>query len=60
MRRGNDRSTCPGQLSAALYFNTPPGVGWRLHISKVAAEIRVALPSAGSRRLRIGEKARTD
>jgi hypothetical protein len=60
MRRGNDRSTCPGQLSAALYFNTPPGIGWRLHISKVAAEIRIASPATISRGLRNGQKARTD
>jgi hypothetical protein len=42
MQRGHNRSTGPGQLSTALYFNTPPGIGWRLHISKVAAEMRVA------------------
>jgi hypothetical protein len=60
MRHGNNRSAGPGQLSAALYFNTPPGIGWRLHISKIAAEIRVASPSGISRRLRNGEKARTD
>jgi hypothetical protein len=60
MRRGNDRSSGPGQLSAALYFNTPPGIGWRLHISKIAAEIRVA-PSTGiSKRLRNGNVARSD
>jgi hypothetical protein len=41
-RSGNNRSTGPGLLSASLYFHTPPGIGWRLHISKIAAEIRVA------------------
>jgi hypothetical protein len=49
MRRSNNRS---GQLSAAFYFYAQPGIGWRLHISKVAAKIRIASPSTPSRRLR--------
>jgi hypothetical protein len=60
MRRYNNRSTGSGQLSASLYFHTPPGIGWRLHISKIAAEFRIASPSPISRRLRIGHKARAD
>jgi hypothetical protein len=60
MRRDNDRSTEPGQLSAALYFHAQPGMGWRLHISKVAAEIRIASPSGIPRRFRGGKKARID
>jgi hypothetical protein len=58
MRRSDDRSTGSGQLSAAVYFHAQPGIGWRLHISKVAAEIRVASPGRVSRRLRNDEKAR--
>jgi hypothetical protein len=60
MRRGNMRSTGTGQLSASLYFHKPPGIGWRLHISKVAADLRIAAPSRNSRRLRHGEKSRSD
>jgi hypothetical protein len=60
MRRSFNRSTGSGQLSAAFYFHAQPGIGWRLHISKVAAEIRVASPDRVSRCLRNGEKARTD
>jgi hypothetical protein len=60
MRRENSRSIGNGQLSASIYFHTPPGIGWRLHISKLAAEIRVASPSAIPRRLRNPEKSRTD
>jgi len=60
MRRDNNRSMGTERLSASIYFHTPPGIGWRLHISKVAAEIRVA-PSTGiSRRLRNGHVARSD
>jgi hypothetical protein len=56
MRRGDNRLT-GAQLSASLYFHKPPGIGWRLHISKIAAEIRVA-PSPGiSKRLRNGNVA---
>lgn len=54
MRRGDNRLNGAAQLSASLYFHKPPGIGWRLHISKIAAEIRVA-PSTGiSKRLRNG------
>jgi hypothetical protein len=60
MRRGNNRSIGTGQLSASIYFHTPPSIGWRLHISKVAAEMRVASPSEISRRLRNREKPRAD
>jgi hypothetical protein len=60
MRRGNSRSIGTGQLSASIYFHAPPGIGWRLHISKVAAEIRVASPSEISRRARNRGKSRTD
>jgi hypothetical protein len=60
MRSSNNRSTGATQLSAAIHFHTQPGMGWRLHISKLAAEVPVAAPGAGSRRLRKGEKARTD
>lgn len=57
MRRADDRLTNGAQLSASLYFHKPPGIGWRLHISKIAAEIRVA-PSTGiSKRLRNGNVA---
>jgi hypothetical protein len=60
MQRGKNRSIGTGQFPAFIYFHTPPGIGWRLHISKVAAEIRVVAPSAISRRFRGGVKARTD
>jgi hypothetical protein len=60
MRRGNARSIGTGQLSASIYFHTPPGIGWRLHISKLAAEIRVGSPSGTSPRLRNREKSRAD
>jgi hypothetical protein len=60
MRRDNNRSIGTEQLSASLYFHAPPGIGWRLHISKLAAEIRVASPSAISQRLRNRQKTRTD
>lgn len=60
MRRCDNRSRGAGQLSASLYFHTPPGIGWRLHISKVAAEIRVASVSEISRRFHGAKKARTD
>lgn len=60
MRRDNSRPIGTGQLSASIYFHAPPGIGWRLHISKVAAEIRVATPGGISRRLRNRGKSRTD
>jgi hypothetical protein len=60
MRRGNSRSIGTGQLSASIYFHTPPGIGWRLHISKLAAEMRVASPGGISRRVRNREKSRAD
>jgi hypothetical protein len=60
MRRDNGRSIGPGQLSASLYFQSPPGIGWRLHISKVAAEIRVTSPSVLARSLRKRGKTRAD
>jgi hypothetical protein len=60
MRRENDRSGEPGHLSAALYFHAQPGMGWRLHISKVAAEIRIASPSVIPRPFRGGKKVPTD
>jgi hypothetical protein len=60
MRRGNTRSIGTGQLSASIYFHTPPGIGWRLHISKIASEIRVASPSGISQRLRNRGKSRAD
>ena len=60
MRRDSNRSNGTGQLSASIYFHTPPGIGWRLHISKVAAEIRVASPSAISRHTRNGEKSKVE
>jgi hypothetical protein len=47
-------------LSASLYFHAPPGIGWRLHISKIAAEIRVAPSSRISERLRHGKMVRSD
>jgi len=60
MRRSDNRFTGAAQLSASLYFRTPPGLCWRQHISKIAAEIRVA-PSAGiSERLRNDKLARDD
>jgi hypothetical protein len=59
-RSGKNQTAGPGLLSASLYFHAPPGMGWRLHISKIAAEIRV-LPSSGvSDRLRQGKMARND
>ena len=33
-----------GQPTASIQFHAPPGIGWRLHMSKIAAEIRTALP----------------
>jgi hypothetical protein len=32
------------QPTASIQFHTPPGIGWRLHMSKIAAEIRTVLP----------------
>jgi hypothetical protein len=61
MRRGSSRSNGSGrQLSASIYFHTPPGIGWRLHISKLAAEIRVASPGEISRHFRNREKSRNE
>jgi hypothetical protein len=48
MRRSGDRPSGDGQLYACLYFHTPPGMGWRLHISKVATEMRMALEGSVS------------
>jgi hypothetical protein len=59
-RSGNNRSTGTGQLSASLYFHAPPGIGWRLHISKIAAGMRVASDAGVSRTFRGSEKARND
>ena len=60
-RSGINRSAGPGLLSASLYFHAPPGMGWRLHISKIAAEIRVSPSSGMSDRLsRQSKLARTD
>jgi hypothetical protein len=57
---GKNRSAGPGLLSASLYFHAPPGMGWRLHISKIAAEIRVAPSSGISGRVRQGKMGRSD
>ncbi len=32
------------QPTASIQFHTPPGSGWRLHMSKIAAEIRTVSP----------------
>ena len=32
------------QPTASIQFHTPPGIGWRLHMSKIAAEIRTVSP----------------
>jgi hypothetical protein len=56
---GKNQSAGPGLLSASLYFHAPPGMGWRLHISKIAAEIRVSPCFGMSNRLRQGKVART-
>jgi hypothetical protein len=59
-RSGKNRSAGPGLLSASLYFHAPPGMGWRLHISRIAAEIRLSPSSGISERLRQGKMARSD
>jgi hypothetical protein len=59
-RSSKNKSAEPGLLSASLYFHAPPGMGWRLHISKIAAEIRVSPSSGISARLRQGKMARSD
>jgi hypothetical protein len=58
MRRSGTRTARPGQLSASIYFHASPGIGWRLHISKVAAEIRDPTPGGVLRALRNGKRAR--
>jgi hypothetical protein len=32
------------QPTASIQFHIPPGIGWRLHMSKIAAEIRTVSP----------------
>ena len=41
-QNGNDPAV--GWTIASIPFHTAPGIGWRLHMSKIAAEIRPALP----------------
>jgi hypothetical protein len=36
-RSGNGQSV--GWVFASIPFHTAPGIGWRLHMSKIAAEI---------------------
>jgi hypothetical protein len=59
MRRSDNRLIRAAQLSASLYFHTPPGIGWRLHISKIAAKIRCASSSGISERPRDGKVVRS-
>jgi hypothetical protein len=33
-----------GWTIASIPFHTAPGIGWRLHMSKIAATIRTVLP----------------
>ena len=42
MQHGNNRPDVTANLLASFYFQVPPGIGWRMHVSKLAAEIRVA------------------
>jgi len=42
MRHGNNRPDGTANLLASVYFQVPPGIGWRMHVSKLAAEMRVA------------------
>lgn len=39
MRR-SDRDSSVGRNIASIAFRVAPGIGWRLHMSKVAEEIR--------------------
>jgi len=45
-RNGNGNGNGPsvGWTIASIPFHTAPGIGWRLHMSKIAAEIRTVLP----------------
>jgi hypothetical protein len=54
MQRDNNRLLGTARLSASLFFAAPPGIGWRMHISKVAADIR-ATPQI-TRPFRSGKK----
>jgi hypothetical protein len=55
----DNRLTGATQLSAALYFHKPPGIGWRLHISKIATEIREQPNTGIAKRLRNGNVVRS-
>jgi hypothetical protein len=41
-RNSNGQSV--GWTIASIPFRTAPGIGWRLHMSKIAAKIRTVLP----------------
>jgi hypothetical protein len=52
-RSGSGQSV--GWTIASIPFHTAPGIGWRLHISKIAAETHVAAAEgekAGTKRVR--------
>ena len=42
MQRDNDRPDGTAILLASFNFQVPPGIRWRMHVSKLAAELRVA------------------
>jgi hypothetical protein len=42
MQHGNNRPDVKANPLASSYFQVPPGIGWRTHVSKLAAEMRVA------------------
>ena len=42
MRR-SDKDSSVGRNIASITFRVAPGIGWRLHMSKVAEEVRLPL-----------------